>query len=140
MFFPDFLQTGQISTAWIWYMLLAVLVLSLIFWWLNRSPRLETPPEEPAEMVQPPREQPADDLKQIEGIGPKVEKVLKAAGITTFAVLAQADPEDVQKVLNEAGLQMMSSDGWIEQAQLAAKGDWTGLERLQDELKGGRKK
>jgi hypothetical protein len=33
----------------------------------------------------------------------------------------------------------MNPEGWIEQASLAAKGDWDGLERLQGELKGGRK-
>ena len=140
MFSPVFLQTGQVSTAWIWYVLLAVLVLVLIFWWLNRSPKPEAPSEEPVAVAQSPRKQTADDLKRIEGIGPKVEKVLRDAGIMTFEALAQADPDDVQKVLNEAGLQMMSPEGWIEQAQLAAKGDWAGLERLQDQLKGGRKK
>jgi hypothetical protein len=46
----------------------------------------------------------------------------------------------VQKTLNAAGLQMMNPEGWIEQANLAANGDWEGLKRLQDELKGGRKK
>ena len=137
---PIHLQNGQVSTAWIWYMLLAVLVLLLIFWWLNRRPKQEARSEEPSETVQPRRELPADDLKRIEGIGPKVEKVLKDAGITTFEVLARANVEDVQRTLNAAGLQMMSPEGWIEQASLAAKGDWEGLERLQNELKGGRKK
>jgi hypothetical protein len=35
---------------------------------------------------------------------------------------------------------MMNLEGWIEQAELATKGDWDGLERLQGELKGGSKK
>jgi hypothetical protein len=34
---------------------------------------------------------------------------------------------------------MMKPDGWIELADLAAKGDWQGLEKLQEELKGGRR-
>ena len=33
---------------------------------------------------------------------------------------------------------MMDPSGWIEQAELAAKGDWGAFEKLQDELKGGR--
>lgn len=140
MFSPNFLQTNQVSTAWIWYMLLAVLVLLLIFWWLNRSPRREATQEEPVKMAQPQREQTADDLKRIEGIGPKVAKVLNEAGITTFEALAQVDPGEVKQILNEAGLQMMNPEGWIEQAELAARGDWKGLERLQDKLVGGRKK
>jgi hypothetical protein len=45
----------------------------------------------------------------------------------------------VDKALDAAGLQMMDSAGWIEQAKLAAKGDSEGLQKLQWELKGGRK-
>lgn len=81
----------------------------------------------------------ADDLIKIEGIGPKVVKVLKGAGITTFDELAHAKADDVQKILNAAGMQMMNPEGWVDQAKLAAKGDWQGLEKLQAELKGGRK-
>jgi predicted flap endonuclease-1-like 5' DNA nuclease len=90
-------------------------------------------------MVQTQNEQAPDDLKRIEGIGPKVEKVLNDAGINTFGALARANLADVQNTLNAAGLQMMDPEGWIEQASLAAKGDWEELERLQNELKGGRK-
>jgi len=43
-------------------------------------------------------------------------------------------------VLSAAGLQMMNPEGWIEQASLAANGDWAGVEKLQSELKGGRRK
>ena len=81
----------------------------------------------------------ADDLVKIEGIGSKVVKVLKDAGITTFDDLARAKAADVQKILNAAGLQMMKPEGWIAQAKLAAKGDWDEFEDLQAELKGGRK-
>jgi hypothetical protein len=83
--------------------------------------------------------QDADDLIKIEGIGPKVVKVLKEAGITTFDELAHAKTDDVQNTLNAAGLQMMNPEGWIAQAKLAAKGDWAGFEKLQSELKSGRK-
>jgi hypothetical protein len=34
----------------------------------------------------------------------------------------------------------MDPQGWIEQARLAAQGDWEGLKKLQDELKGGRRR
>ena len=81
----------------------------------------------------------ADDLAKIEGIGPKVVKVLNEAGISTFADLAGAKAATVQKALDAAGLQMMDPKGWISQAKLAAKGDWDGFEKLQGELKGGRK-
>lgn len=93
--------------------------------------------EAPAE---PGKQKGEDDLKRIEGIGPKVERILKEAGITNFDALSKAEPAEIQNVLNEAGLQMMNPEGWIEQAQLAAKGDWEGLQKLQDELEGGRRK
>lgn len=80
-----------------------------------------------------------DDLTKLEGIGPKVAQVLKEGGITTFAALADADADQVQALLNAAGLQMMNPSGWIEQAKLAARGDTEGLKRLQEELKGGRR-
>jgi predicted flap endonuclease-1-like 5' DNA nuclease len=80
-----------------------------------------------------------DDLTVLEGIGPKVAKVLKEAGIATFAALAEADAAKVQETLNAAGLRMMNPAGWIEQAGLAARGDMEGLKKLQDELKGGRR-
>ncbi|MBK8616238.1 MAG: hypothetical protein IPN96_03805 [Anaerolineales bacterium] len=82
----------------------------------------------------------ADDLVKIEGVGPKVVKVLNAGGITTFDELAHAKIVDVQKMLDDAGLQMMNPEGWIDQAKLAAKGDWKAFEKMQSELKGGRKK
>ena len=138
MFSPGYWQTDEVSTAWIWYMLLAVFVLLLIFWWLNR--RTDVRADEPDDAtVRTQAERTADDLKRIEGIGPKVEKVLNDAGITTFDTLARANRAEVKQLLNSAGLQMMNPEGWIEQAELAAKGDWKGVERLQNELKGGRK-
>ena len=81
----------------------------------------------------------ADDLTKLEGIGPKVEKVLNEAGIMSFADLAHAEAAKVQEKLDAAGMQYMNPEGWIEQAKLAAAGDNEGLAKLQDELKGGRR-
>jgi large subunit ribosomal protein L21 len=80
-----------------------------------------------------------DDLTLIEGIGPKVAEVLSQAGISTFAALATANAADIQEVLNAAGLKMMDATSWPAQASLAAEGDMDGLEKMQDELSGGRK-
>lgn len=79
-----------------------------------------------------------DDLKKLEGIGPKVATILAEAGIDSYTDLVKAGAKNVDKLLDDAGLQMMDSAGWIKQARLAAKGDWDGLHKLQDELKGGR--
>ena len=80
----------------------------------------------------------ADDLVKIEGIGPRVAKVLKAAGIVTFAQLAESQADDIQKILTADGLRMMNPEGWIEQAKLAAAGDWDAFEALKKKLVGGR--
>ena len=81
----------------------------------------------------------ADDLVKIEGIGPKVSKALNSAGVSTFAALAESNVEDIQKILSEAGLKSMDATTWPAQAKLAADGDWDGLQKMQDELSGGRK-
>lgn len=80
-----------------------------------------------------------DDLVSLEGIGPKVAKLLEGAGITTFAALAATDLGKLRKLLDGAGYKYMEPSGWVEQAKLAAAGDTEGLQKLQSELKGGRK-
>lgn len=81
-----------------------------------------------------------DDLKVIEGIGPKIEELLHAAGIKTWADLASAATETVQTVLDEAGPRYRMHDPatWAKQAALAATAEWEALEAYQDHLQGGR--
>jgi len=126
---------------WILYIGLAIFVLAILLGWWSASRK----PEQVEVMVEaeeskPKRKKVADDLVKIEGIGLKTVKLLNRAGIETFEDLAQAKAADVQKLLDGAGLQMMNPEGWIDQAKLAAKGDWDGFEKLQRELKGGRRK
>ncbi len=82
-----------------------------------------------------------DDLTRIEGIGPKLDALLKENGILTFAQLGDVDPTHLQEILKASGhrLSMIDPASWPEQARLAAAGDWEGLKRLQDGLKGGRR-
>jgi len=82
-----------------------------------------------------------DDLKQIEGIGPKIASMLQQHGITTFAQLAATDASRLQQILDEAGSRYSLADPetWPEQARLAAAGDQEGLKKLTDELKGGKR-
>lgn len=89
---------------------------------------------EPAEAVEP------DDLKLVEGIGPKISSVLQAAGIATFAQLADASADQIKEILeaeNPNLLRLADPTTWPDQAKLAANGEWEALETLQDELKGG---
>lgn len=93
-------------------------------------------PEAAEAIAAPPR---PDDLKVIEGIGPKVARLLNEAGIFTFAQLAEADPAQLKQILEAARLQMMDPTSWPDQARLAAVGDWEALKQMQDSLKGGRR-
>jgi len=81
-----------------------------------------------------------DDLKIIEGIGPKIESVLKQAGIHSFRQLSQKQPEQISSILlnADARLQIHDTTTWPRQAALAADGNWDQLKTWQDELNGGR--
>lgn len=80
----------------------------------------------------------ADDLKKIEGIGPKIASVLADEGITTFAQLADMSVDDIKEKLT-GKVRISHPDTWPEQAALAAAGKWDELEKLQEELQGGRR-
>jgi ribosomal protein L30 len=93
--------------------------------------------EQPAKAEKPVK---ADDLELIEGIGPKIAAVLKAAGIVTFADLAAADTDRLAEILQqEDNLRLADPSSWPEQAALAAAGKWDELETLTEQLKGGRR-
>ncbi len=81
-----------------------------------------------------------DDLKKIEGVGPKVAEALHAAGIDSFEKMAASTPEALKEILDTAEGQFNAQDpaSWPEQAALAAKGNWDELKTLQDHLIAGR--
>jgi len=81
-----------------------------------------------------------DDLRKVEGIGPKIAGLLNAAGIITFADLGKAKQTTLKGILADAGkrYQMHDPKTWPKQAKLAAKGNWDALKKLQDELNGGK--
>ncbi|MFK8009897.1 MAG: glycosyltransferase [Saprospiraceae bacterium] len=82
-----------------------------------------------------------DDLKKIEGIGPKIESLLNGGGIYSYSDLAHAKFSKLKTILIEAGNTFQAHDPstWAEQAELAAEGKWKTLEKLQDELNGGKR-
>jgi len=78
-----------------------------------------------------------DDLKKVEGIGPKIASVLVEAGITTFAQLSKTKSEKISEIIS--GVRGNHVTGtWPEQARLAAEGKWDELKKWQDELDGGK--
>lgn len=81
-----------------------------------------------------------DDLRKIEGIGPKINLILQGAGIRTFRDLANSTAEQLRAILNEANISAINDPTtWPEQAALAADGKWDQLAKLQDNLDGGRR-
>ncbi len=84
-----------------------------------------------------PKKAKADDLKKIEGIGPKIAETLVAAGIVTFADLAKAKPAKISEII-EGVRGNHIPDTWPQQAKLAADGKWDELKELQDKLDGGK--
>ena len=74
-----------------------------------------------------PRGGEADDLKQIKGVGPKLEKLCNSLGFWHFDQIASWTPEEVAWV--DANLQgfkgRVSRDNWIEQARILASGGET---------------
>ena len=97
------------------------------------APVAEAEPE-PEVVVEP------DNLRKIEGIGPKMNRILNEAGIETFAQLAAKTADELREILDAGGASKINDPTtWPEQAALAADGDWDGLEKLQGELKGGRR-
>lgn len=81
-----------------------------------------------------------DDLKLIEGVGPKIADLLINAGIVTFADLAATPVEKVSEILDAAGSKfaMHNPATWADQAALARDGKWDELKELQDKLNAGK--
>ncbi|RMD89914.1 MAG: NADH-quinone oxidoreductase subunit NuoE [Alphaproteobacteria bacterium] len=98
-----------------------------------------TPPAEGAAArpaaLEAPRGGKADDLKQIKGIGPALEKMLNDMGIFHFDQIAAWTPEEVawvdDNLVRFKG--RASRDGWVEQAKILAAGGSTEFsERVKD--------
>jgi NADH-quinone oxidoreductase subunit I len=98
-----------------------------------------TPADDGGEKAAVPSE--PDDLTRIEGIGPKIAGVLQAAGINTFAQLADTGADRLKQILEDSDanlLNLADPTSWPKQGRLAASGKWEALEKLQERLKAGR--
>ena len=153
---------------WVWLAIIVVMAALFLWLWLSEPKKKAAPPTRleaaahtispeaaaPSHVVETPEgiarrmapvpsevEMPTpDDLKRIEGIGPKISSLLQAAGIMTFAQLAMTDVSRLKQIIAEAGFRAPANPTtWPEQANLAATGQWDALEALQGELKGGRR-
>jgi large subunit ribosomal protein L27 len=81
-----------------------------------------------------------DDLKIVEGIGPKIEELLHEAGIDTWVKLSETEVEAIQQILSDAGSRFSTHNPgtWPRQAKMAVDGKWDELKTWQDELDGGK--
>ena len=75
-----------------------------------------------------------DDLKKVEGIGPKIAEHFNNAGIFTFEELANTEVSKLQDILTAAGprYKMHNPGSWPKQARMAADGKWDELKEWQD--------
>jgi len=84
---------------------------------------VKPPTAAPAEAVVKPKVETAhDDFSTIRGIGLATQARLNEAGITTYAKLAQATPEQLEEITGRSASRI-AADGWTSQARkLAGKG------------------
>ncbi|WP_299147958.1 50S ribosomal protein L21 [uncultured Tateyamaria sp.] len=87
------------------------------------TPKAEAP--KPAKKAAPKKAEAApagaDDLKELSGVGPALEKKLHAAGVTTFAQIAAWTPEDVAAMDEKLSFKgRIEREGWIDQAKAKA--------------------
>jgi len=91
-----------------------------------KAPKAEAAPEAPAaeEAPKPKAKKAAakstdgaDDLKELSGVGPALEKKLHENGVTTFAQIAAWTPEDVADMDEKLSFKgRIEREGWIAQA------------------------
>ena len=88
------------------------------------APKAKAPKPAPAAAI-------PDNLELIKGLGPKVNKMLKELGITSFAQVARWTAADVAEIDGKLGAfaGRITRDNWVDQAQLLAAGNVAGFEK-----------
>ncbi|MDR6763431.1 putative flap endonuclease-1-like 5' DNA nuclease [Flavobacterium sp. 2755] len=81
-----------------------------------------------------------DDLKIVEGIGPKIEALFNDAGIKTWKDLSESSTEKLQSILDAGGenYAIHNPSTWAKQALFAYQGKWQELKEWQENLLGGK--
>ncbi len=114
------------------------------------SSKINTPKTEPAVVSLPFSAQAAlialgkkvkqDDLKVIEGIGPKIEQLFNSNGIKTWKELSEVPVAKCQQVLDSGGEAYKIHDpaSWPMQAKMCYEGKWKELALWQEEHKHGK--
>lgn len=81
-----------------------------------------------------------DDLKIVEGIGPKIEELFKTSGILTWKALGETSVDRLREILSKAGerYQIHDPGTWPRQSKMAYEGKWKELKDWQNLLDGGK--
>jgi predicted flap endonuclease-1-like 5' DNA nuclease len=88
----------------------------------SAEPRARLSPKPPAKPEKPVAAPVPDDLTEIKGIGPAVQNKLRALGITTFADLAAADPDQLMaRLKGSQPLSLGRVRHWTEAARQRAR-------------------
>lgn len=89
------------------------------------EPKAEATPKKAAAKKAAPKAEAAaggDDLKQLSGVGPALEKKLLAAGVTTFAQIAGWTADDIAAMDEKLSFKgRIEREGWVEQAKKLAE-------------------
>lgn len=82
-------------------------------------------PKKPRTMKAP-RKSGADDLKQLKGVGPKLEQTLNGLGFWHFDQIAKWGPDEISWVDDNLSFKgRIERDGWVDQAKVLAEGGET---------------
>ncbi|PIF05832.1 MAG: hypothetical protein CSA36_04680 [Draconibacterium sp.] len=81
-----------------------------------------------------------DDLKIVEGIGPKIEELFHSLGIKTWKALSETTVDECRAILSKGGERFTVHEPgtWPKQSLMAYEGRWQELKDWQDVLDGGK--
>lgn len=98
----------------------------------GKSKAVKDKPTKPAKSSKPAKSKSgkqdrADDLKEIKGVGPKLEKLLRKQGVTRFAQIAEWGEDEKDRFAELIGRMggRIRSDDWVGQARTLAQGGET---------------
>jgi predicted flap endonuclease-1-like 5' DNA nuclease len=72
-----------------------------------------------------------NDLKIVDGIDPKIEKLLNDHGITDWAKMEMVDMNTLNNLLQSSGYANLNPQSWPYQSSLARQGKWEELKTFQ---------
>ncbi len=80
-----------------------------------------------------------NDLKIVEGIGPKIESLFLKEGVKTWKALSECTISKCQTILDKGGdrFNVHNPKTWPRQAKMAYEGKWKQLLEWQNKLDGG---